>query len=135
MADSPMTPIDRFAHVTGTRKRELQVRRADFATHGGYELCLIEYDRVGQTTSAARFTWETVQTGRTLPDGLGFALTPPAAQDLFDDLWKLGLRPSDGEPSSGILAAMQSHIADLRAVARHVLKMPPGAASKGGGSP
>lgn len=44
-----------------------------------------------------------------------------APQQLMDDLWRAGIRPSAG---SGANEAMVQHLADLRAIAFHALKMP-----------
>jgi len=45
------------------------------------------------------------------------------AQLLMDDLWRAGIRPSEGEGSAGQLRATQEHLKDLRSVAFHALKM------------
>ena len=38
------------------------------------------------------------------------------AQQLMDELWRVGLRPSEGTGSAGAMAAVQAHLADLRAL-------------------
>lgn len=50
-------------------------------------------------------------------------VTVGEAQALMDDLWRCGLRPSEGEGSAGQSAAQQQHIADLRAIAFKALKI------------
>lgn len=37
-----------------------------------------------------------------------------AAQDLMDQLWQCGIRPSEGSGSAGQLAAVQKHLEDMR---------------------
>jgi len=37
-----------------------------------------------------------------------------AAQQLIDDLWACGIRPSEGTGSAGQLAAVQKHLDDMR---------------------
>lgn len=37
-----------------------------------------------------------------------------AAQQLMDELWQCGLRPSEGTGSAGQLKAVQDHLADMR---------------------
>lgn len=37
-----------------------------------------------------------------------------AAQQLMDELWKCGLRPSEGTGSAGQLASVQYHLEDMR---------------------
>jgi hypothetical protein len=44
------------------------------------------------------------------------------AQQLMDELWRAGLRPSEGSGSAGSLAATERHLADMRAL---VFKLPP----------
>lgn len=38
------------------------------------------------------------------------------AQNLMDELWRAGLRPSEGSGSAGALAATQRHLEDMRAL-------------------
>jgi hypothetical protein len=38
------------------------------------------------------------------------------AQELIDQLWQAGLRPSEGSGSAGSLAATERHLADMRAL-------------------
>lgn len=46
------------------------------------------------------------------------------AQRLMDELWNCGLRPSEGSGSAGSLAATERHLADMRSMAFHALKVP-----------
>jgi hypothetical protein len=41
-------------------------------------------------------------------------LEMPEAQMLMDELWKCGLRPTEGTGSAGALAATQAHLDDMR---------------------
>lgn len=45
-------------------------------------------------------------------------LTMPmgSGQKLMDELWRTGLRPTEGTGSAGALAAVQSHLNDMRAL-------------------
>ena len=43
------------------------------------------------------------------------------AQILMDELWNCGLRPSEGTGSAGAMAAVQAHLADMRALASKAL--------------
>lgn len=51
-----------------------------------------------------------------------FELRKDEAQQLMDELWRVGLRPSEGSGSAGSLAATERHLADMRAL---VFKLPP----------
>lgn len=42
------------------------------------------------------------------------SLQPHAAQQLMDELWQCGLRPTEGTGSAGSLAATERHLADLQ---------------------
>lgn len=44
-----------------------------------------------------------------------------AAQELMDDLWQCGIRPSEGSGSAGSLAATQRHLADMQSIAKGAL--------------
>lgn len=46
-----------------------------------------------------------------------------SAQQLMDELWRCGLRPSEGSGSAGSLAATERHLADMRAIAFSSLKI------------
>jgi hypothetical protein len=49
-------------------------------------------------------------------------LPPKAAQELMDDLWKCGYRPSEGSGSAGSLLATENHLQDMRKIAFDLLK-------------
>lgn len=51
-------------------------------------------------------------------------LKPEAAQELMNELWRLGIRPSQEEGSTGQAAAMQRHLDDMRTLTFHALKVP-----------
>ena len=43
-----------------------------------------------------------------------FSLDMEEAQELMDNLWQLGLRPTEGTGSAGSLAATERHLEDMR---------------------
>jgi len=45
------------------------------------------------------------------------------AQVLMDDLWNCGLRPSEGSGSAGAMMAVQKHLADMKKILFHSLKI------------
>ncbi len=101
-----------------SRKREIQAQRARWNT--GIELLLIE--RAGDKVSVGS---QVVMT--TLAEGEGIVeptvlLTNDAAQFLIDELWRCGLRPTEGTGSAGSLEAVERHLRDMRAVAVGLLK-------------
>lgn len=53
-----------------------------------------------------------------------FALHFEAAQELMDQLWMAGLRPTEGSGSAGSLAATERHLADMRSIVAKNLDVP-----------
>ena len=49
-------------------------------------------------------------------------LSPREAQHLIDELWRCGMRPTEGTGSAGSLAATERHLNDMRAIAKGMLK-------------
>lgn len=45
------------------------------------------------------------------------SLPVPTAQILMDELWRCGIRPTEGTGSAGSLAATERHLEDMRAIA------------------
>ncbi len=43
-----------------------------------------------------------------------FSLTPEEAQQFMDELWRTGIRPTEGAGSVGQLAAVNRHLEDMR---------------------
>jgi hypothetical protein len=46
-----------------------------------------------------------------------FIIDNTVAQELMDDLWNCGLRPSEGAGSAGAMLAVQEHLKDMRHIA------------------
>ena len=44
------------------------------------------------------------------------------AQDLMDELWRMGFRPINGEGNAGQLAATQAHLKDMQLIALGFIK-------------
>jgi hypothetical protein len=76
----------------------------------------------GEKFSAAKpLAFETVE-----PEGRcehTFTLQRDAAQELMDELWRCGMRPSEGSGSAGAMAATERHLADMRVIAFDRLKI------------
>lgn len=50
-----------------------------------------------------------------------FTMRVSEAQEFMDELWRAGLRPSEGTGSAGALAATQLHLEDMRAMTTKTL--------------
>ena len=57
----------------------------------------------------------------TEPMGETLQIDQKGAQRLFDDLWAVGLRPSEENPVAGIVDAQRAHIEDLSSAVMSVL--------------
>lgn len=52
-----------------------------------------------------------------------FRLEYEQGQQLIDELWRAGLRPSEGSGSAGSLRATENHLSDMRRIAFGTLKI------------
>ena len=50
-------------------------------------------------------------------------ITPTEAQQMIDELWNCGVRPSEGTGSAGALMATQSHLEDMKKIAFKLMKI------------
>ncbi len=50
------------------------------------------------------------------------SLTYEEAQTLIDELWRCGVRPTEGAGSAGSLAATERHLKDMQSIAKGLLK-------------
>jgi hypothetical protein len=73
-------------------------------------------------------TMHPLEEGACIPPALN--LKTEEAQQLCDALWEAGVRPTNGEGSTGKLAATQAHLADMKAIAFHAMKVPEGGCRK-----
>lgn len=63
----------------------------------------------------AKIEWEEVKESTPISTGEDtFHLLPTEAQELMDDLWQCGIRPTEGTGSAGAMQEAQNHIKDLR---------------------
>jgi hypothetical protein len=51
-----------------------------------------------------------------MPPAPTMRLRPEDAQLFMDELWSVGIRPTEGTGSAGSLAATQAHLRDMRAI-------------------
>lgn len=81
---------------------------------------LLASSSTGNTLVARPFTFERLDEGAVAPPAL--SLLPEDAQLLMDELWRAGLRPTEGTGSAGSLAATERHLRDMRDIAMGLLK-------------
>lgn len=56
------------------------------------------------------------------PSHPSLTISQQSAQDLMDQLWRCGLRPTEGAGSAGSLAATERHLRDMQAICMGLLK-------------
>ena len=97
-----------------------QVRLEHSVSYGGHQVFLFrEEDGARAALDSEGF--------QELKDGdyfnPGIMLDDQAAQQLMDDLWRGGLRPTEGRGSAGSLVATERHLEDMRSLVFNKLKV------------
>lgn len=96
------------------------MKNINFRIKNSNSFCDIDYELYVYTRKNEQVT----QTGQILmtekPEGC-FAkptarLTQEQTQLLFNDLWQIGFRPSDGTGNSGHVGAIEKHLKDMRVI-------------------
>lgn len=49
-------------------------------------------------------------------------MTGDEAQQLMDELWRCGIRPTEGQGSAGMMAATERHLKDMQSISKAALK-------------
>lgn len=108
---------DQRSELHGGRKLRLHVSRGDFSSFEGTRFNLAEW--FGEGLKVGVFEMQEVEDrGLLAPENSGFSLTDHGTQELFDQLWHLGFRPTaPRNEAPGVIEAMKDHIGDLRKVA------------------
>lgn len=75
----------------------------------------------GKVSIAVSMSLVTLEANELAPDPV-LRLAPTEAQELIDELWSVGMRPSEGTGSAGALAATQKHLDDMQGIAIGLLR-------------
>lgn len=95
---------------------KLQVKTYRTPWRDGVDFLIAEFDYQGEVSAVA----QPIQLTKRKPEEYGllidptFMLTGSSAQQLMDELWNCGLRPTEGTGSAGALSATQKHLEDMR---------------------
>jgi hypothetical protein len=89
----------------------------------GFALTIFERQENGRIAVCQSFEMLTQDEGTIFPAYAAIPFTEEAAQHLMDQLWEAGVRPAGNRDSTGQVAALNAHIADLRRIAFRVLKV------------
>lgn len=109
-----LNPSDRGHRLAATRNAACQTIDV-YATHTDILGDVIAFE--GEPTGSVNV--ERVRPGEAYRP---FArLNEERAQQLMDDLWRAGLRPTEGKASAGLAAAQESHLNHLAAILDRVL--------------
>ncbi len=102
----------------------LHIRGNRSYRHTGFNFWFQEYKN-GKTLIVKTDSIKTVEHDPYTLDGpdTTFSLPKEAAQVLLNDLWEAGYRPDDGAGNVGQLKATQSHLADMKEIVFHTLKI------------
>lgn len=92
----------------------------------GRDLRFVLFGCNGDGTVVTDYTIQKLE-DRAIPHTAEKALTPLHAQQLMDQLWACGIRPSSGDGNVGAMAAVQEHLKDLRKLVfdRPIVPSPP----------
>lgn len=77
-------------------------------------------DGHGRLHAVKNLTFETIEEGFVIPPA--FSLRFDEAQTLMDQLWRVGVRPTEGTGSAGSLKATQEHLKDMQSITKGLLK-------------
>lgn len=114
-----LKPNTHQVHVERTSfGRSVDIHIAQFAPNGDLVAVAIpiELEKVDDGWLASR------------TDPPAISMQPELAQRLADELWQAGFRPTQGQQSEGQIAAVNSHLQDMRHMVAKLSKVPlPGA--------
>lgn len=89
---------------------------AERAYFGRYiDLRIKTIDESGEPRYAQKITFESLPEAEYVHPAM--RLDQSEAEALMNELWQAGVRPSNGEGSTGQLAATERHLADMRSIA------------------
>jgi hypothetical protein len=118
-ADLPATTTRTDTHPMKTKKL-IHLTRETWSRSIGVHLGLRYEDN---TLAIARaVTLEKHEEGSILPQEPLFSLDDTEAQNLIDELWHLGVRPTEGHGSTGQLAATEKHLDHTTALLNQTLQ-------------
>jgi hypothetical protein len=74
------------------------------------------YGKIGENQIVATLTSLPLSIGQSAVLSPILSINMTSAQQLIDELWRCGLRPSEGSGSAGALSATQKHLEGMRAL-------------------
>ena len=104
-------------------ENELIIRAMQHNWSFGVDIAIIRPANtpIQKTAIATNITMNTIQDGYDISPVCN--IDKNAAQQLMDDLWQCGLRPTEGAGSAGSLAATKKHLDDMRKIVSKQLQV------------
>jgi hypothetical protein len=102
--------------LEGRRNEMLKVRVISEPWYAGYKIGIFEIGNDGKKAIVKSIEFEEIIDGAVYPDSPPLHLNQESAQLLMNDLWFLGVKPSDGTGSTGQLEAVKYHLEDMRSL-------------------
>lgn len=92
---------------------------------GGHRLVLVQDGpERGKIQILSGFTWEEAQEGAMFNPQSGVGMADRMIQQIVDDAWSAGFRPSGFSDIKNETAALRDHLGDMKRIAFHQLKIP-----------
>ena len=88
----------------------------DMAWYNNLRIAISRKTERPDKIEVAKFEFAELDIGCEYPPDSMLTIPNKAAQILMDDLWKCGIRPTEGAGTAGSMAAAQKHLADMRAI-------------------
>ena len=87
---------------------------------GKIDIAFLIYDQDGGRSVALPLQFKRIDDN--VVEAATVSMRPDAAQQLMDELWRVGFRPTEGTGSAGSLAATQHHLKDMQRIAFQLLR-------------
>ena len=100
---------------------KLEVRAERVFYRNRIDLAVFHRRTDGRIDVGLPLTMQTIAEGEEISEPT-LSLGTEAAQTLMDELWRCGLRPSEGTGSAGSLAATERHLKDMQTIAMGLLR-------------
>lgn len=96
--------------------------RVDFGRFVELRWLIREHDGTESLPTEVMYTVRTPENMGEVHRIAPLTMGPDSAQNLMDELWRIGFRPSEGSGSAGSLAATERHLKDMQRIAFRLLE-------------
>lgn len=90
---------------------------------GGHRFTLVQDKSRGKIDVLTGFTWVEYDEGSMIDQGSGIGKADEMLQQIVDRAWDAGFRPSGYGDVKNETAALREHLADMKTIAFHQLKI------------